>query len=66
MEINPEFNNILADAIAKQNEAERIIRENTEIVVRCKDCIQRDMCEYACSHDDEWFCADGVRRFENG
>jgi len=63
MEINPEFNNILADAIAKQNEAERIQRENTEIVVRCKDCIHSrpvpgeddDPRQYMCVHDAEYY-----------
>lgn len=31
-------------------------------VVRCKDCIYKDTCEYFCSHDENWFCGDGKRK----
>ena len=43
-------------------------------VVRCRDCIHRD--RYECNHislgqtqlgvRDDWYCADGKRRTENG
>lgn len=35
-------------------------------VVRCKDCIYKDTCEYLCSHGENWFCGDGKRRTDNG
>lgn len=60
MQINPEFNNILADAIAKQNEAERFRRENTEIVVRCKDCIHAPLPGDCEGNNMEWPKIDGI------
>ena len=39
-------------------------------VVRCLDCVKRDICRtsttWAVATKDDWFCADGERRADNG
>jgi len=47
------------DALTKEINA--IPAADVVEVVRCKECIYKDTCEYLCSHDENWFCGDGKR-----
>ena len=40
-------------------------------IVRCKECVSRDPRDGMCEHvqkirDPDWYCADGVRRDDDG
>ena len=47
-----------------------LLKEQPEIV-RCQDCVFRDPRDGMCEHvlqirDPDWFCADGIRRDDDG
>lgn len=50
------------------DEAETCLRCNMQEVVHCKDCNYRHdsincrMCSEGMNTDDDWFCADGVKK----